>query len=299
MGGAPPPLPTPNDPGTVTPRGVPRAAAEAVPRLRVRLAHAHRTAADLRRRLMQAQRRWVEERHVSLALRDAILPDPGTSIRLPGVHIAVRYVPAGQGSSLGGDWYEASPLPGGRVLVAVGDAAGHGSPAVARMARLRHALVGLGMTGQPPDRLLGWLNELVCQSGEDATATAVVGHLRPESGEFVWAQAGHLPPILVRGGAARALAPPPGVLLGGGSGQRYGRRRLALRPGDVLLLYTDGLVERRGADIGEGLAAAVAAAGALRCADGLEEQVARLVEAATGPDAEDDTCLLAVGVLER
>jgi serine phosphatase RsbU (regulator of sigma subunit) len=298
VGGSPPPLPTPDDREAALPPGAsPLTTTETILRLRARLANAQRILSESRRQLHEAHQRSAEERLVSLALRDAVLPDPGGSILLPSAHIAVRYVPAENASSLGGDWYEATTLPDGRVLLAIGDVAGHGLPAIAQMAQLRHALLGLGMTGESPDRLLGWLNGLVCHRMDEGTATAVVGHLEPHSGMFTWAQAGHLPPILVRGGVARPLPSPEGVLLGATLDLPYALGHLSLHPGDLLLLFTDGLVERRGRDIDEGLALTVAAAETLTCDACLEEKLHRLVESVGGPNPEDDTCLLAVGVL--
>ncbi|MEU8269560.1 PP2C family protein-serine/threonine phosphatase [Sphaerisporangium sp. NPDC049002] len=299
VGGSPPPLPPPNDPEAALPRGpAPLTTAETILRLRARLANAQRIMWESRRQLLQARQKAAEARRVSVALRDAILPDPGGSIMLPSAHIAVRYVPAEKTSSLGGDWYEATTLPDGRVLLAIGDVAGHGLPAIAQMAQLRHALVGLAMTGEPADRLLAWLNGLVCHRMGEGTATAVAGHLDPSTGLFTWAQAGHLPPILVRDGVAQELSPPDGVVLGASLDLPYALGSLSLRPGDLLLLFTDGLVERRGRDIDEGLALTVAAAETLTWDACLQEKLDMLVESVGGPNPEDDICLLAVGVLE-
>ncbi|WP_405148185.1 serine/threonine-protein phosphatase [Sphaerisporangium sp. NBC_01403] len=299
VGGSPPPLPPPNDPEAALPHGpAPLTTTETVLRLRARLAHAQRIMWESRRQLLQARQKAAEARRVSAALRDAILPDTGGSILLPSAHIAVRYVPAEKTSSLGGDWYEATTLPDGRVLLAIGDVAGHGLPAIAQMAQLRHALVGLAMTGEPPDRLLAWLNRLVCHRMGEGTATAIVGHLDPLTGLFTWAQAGHPPPILVRGGVARQLSPPEGVVLGASLELPYALGSLSLCPGDLLLLFTDGLVERRGRDIDEGLALTVAAAETLTWDACLAEKLDMLVESVGGPNPEDDICLLAVGVLE-
>lgn len=299
VGGSPPPLPPPNDREAVPPHGpAPLTTAETMLRLRARLAHAQRLMWESRRQLLDARHKSAEARRVSLALRDAILPDPGGSIRLPSAHIAVRYVASEKTSSLGGDWYEATTLPDGRVLLAIGDVAGHGLPAIAQMAQLRHALLGLAMTGEAADLLLARLNGLVCHRTAEGTATAIVGHLEPGSGLFTWAQAGHLPPILVRDGVAHRLTPPAGVLLGATLDLRYELDRLSLRPGDLLLLFTDGLVERRGRDIDEGLALTVAAAETLTWDACLEEKLDTLVESVGGANPEDDICLLAVGVLE-
>lgn len=234
------------------------------------------------------------DRRITLALREAILPGLDVPIELPGTAVSVRYVPAGRDTSLGGDWYEASTLPDGRMLLAVGDVAGHGLPVIAQMAQLRHALLGLSITGMPADRLLAHLNDLVRYRLDGTTATAVVGHLDPVTGEFTWGQAGHPPPILVRAGVAGQLAAPPGMLLGVTEGA-YDLARVRLRESDILVLFTDGLIERRGADIDEGLALALHQAAALRPGH-VEEGLDRLLDAIGGPNPEDDACVLAVTI---
>ncbi|WP_084958364.1 PP2C family protein-serine/threonine phosphatase [Thermoactinospora rubra] len=247
-------------------------------------------------RIMSEQRaRAAEDRTVMLTLREAILP-AHAALELPGARVAVRYVPAEQAANLGGDWFEAAALPDGRALLAIGDVSGHGLPAIAHMAQLRHALLGLAMTGRPADRLLAWLNELVVHRLPETTATAVIGHLDPRTRVFAWARAGHLAPILIRDGAARQLAPPCGLLLGVAGDQPYDLAATPLRPGDVLLLFTDGLVERRAQDLDEGLDAALRAARGLPPRD-LDAALDRLLEGIGGPNPEDDACLLAVGIL--
>ncbi|GAA0445050.1 hypothetical protein Acor_83780 [Acrocarpospora corrugata] len=262
---------------------------------------------DLRERLDRQEDRLAGERSVSTALREAILPEPGVNMDLPTARIAVRYAPAvqprGDGAAppcatLGGDWYEATTLPDGRVLLAVGDVSGHGMAAIAQMAQLRHALVGLAMTGEPPDRLLGWLNALVLNRLDDTIATVIVGLLEPATGLLTWAQAGHLAPIMVRGGRARPLVPPSGLVLGASPDPRFGVSEVRLRSGDLLLMFTDGLVERRDRDIDEGLALVMRAAEKIGHHD-LDAGLGFLIDAGGGPSPEDDTCLLAVGVLGR
>jgi serine phosphatase RsbU (regulator of sigma subunit) len=256
---------------------------------------AEQIISESRRQLREARRQSAGEHHLTRTLSEAILPAPGNLIEFAHAHIAVRYLPAERSAGLGGDWYEASRLPDGRALVAIGDVSGHGQCAIARMAQLRHALVGLTMTGETPDRLLSWLNELVWHRHDDSTATALVGHLDPATGLFTWAQAGHLAPILVSGGSARQLPAPEGVLLGATRDLPYRLRSITLRPGDVLLMFTDGLVERRRRDIDEGLALARLAAAAVPC-DDLNTGLDRLIESTGGPNPDDDTCLLAITV---
>ncbi|MEV4889571.1 SpoIIE family protein phosphatase [Nonomuraea sp. NPDC055795] len=256
---------------------------------------AERIMSESRRQLLEARERAAEERHVMLAMREAILPEPTGRLDLPGTRIAVRYVPAEKTANLGGDWFEAAALPDDRVLLAIGDVSGHGLPAIAHMAQLRHALVGLTMTGRPADQLLAWLNELVLHRLEETTATAIIGHLDTKTWIFTWSQAGHLPPILVRDGKAETLSQPRGVLLGATCDQPYRLASVELRDGDLLLLFTDGLVERRTRDIDEGLDLAVSAAAHLLTTD-LDAGLDRLLADIGGPNPEDDACLLAVGV---
>ncbi|WP_344973262.1 PP2C family protein-serine/threonine phosphatase [Streptosporangium fragile] len=256
---------------------------------------AERIMSESRSKLLEVRERAARERHMSVALRDAIMPGLGEAIELPHARIAVRYVAAGIRAGLGGDWYDALPLPDDRVLLAIGDVSGHGMPAISQMAQLRHALVGLAMTGHGPDRLLAWLNDLVLHRMPESTATAVVGHLDPATGRFTWGQAGHPAPILVRDGRAVQLDPPTGVLLGATSDEPYALETVELREGDLLLLFTDGLVERRTRDIDEGLTLVLEAAALLR--DDLGDGLDRLIEVVGGPNPEDDTCVLAIDVL--
>ncbi|MEV0199963.1 SpoIIE family protein phosphatase [Nonomuraea sp. NPDC050691] len=263
---------------------------------------AERIMSESRRQLLEARVKAAEERHVMLALREAILPDPVGCLDLPRTRVAVRYVPAEKTASLGGDWFEAAPLPDGRVLLAIGDVSGHGLPAIAHMAQLRHALVGLTMTGRPASGLLALLNDLVIHRLEGTTATAVIGHLDPSARVFSWARAGNLAPILVRDGAARQLEQARGLLLGAAGDQAYHLASMELQEGDLLLMFTDGLVERRNRDIDEGMALVLAAAARLPADDlhlGLDAALDRLLEEIGGPNPEDDACLLAVGIPER
>ncbi|MEV8635173.1 SpoIIE family protein phosphatase [Streptosporangium sp. NPDC051023] len=257
---------------------------------------AEQVISESRRELLEVHERAVEEQRVSVALREAIMPGLGAAVDLPNARMKVRYVPAGLKDGLGGDWYDAVTMPDGRVLLTIGDVSGHGLPAVTQMTRLRYALGGLAMTGKPSDRLLAWLNDMVMHQFEETTATAVIGHLDPETGVFAWSQAGHPAPILIRDGTATQLDPPAGVLLGATLSEPYERADVQLIEGDLLLLFTDGLVERRDRDIDEGLALTLeAAAGLMR--DDLDAGLDNLIRAVGGPNPEDDTCVLVIGLL--
>jgi serine phosphatase RsbU (regulator of sigma subunit) len=235
----------------------------------------------------------ARERHVALELQRAILPLHDEPFDLPGLRTVVRYLPASTASRVGGDWYITAEMPTGNVLIAIGDVAGHGLAAAAGMARLRGALTGLALTGSPPERLVGWLNDLVRHVAPEHTASVVAGYFDPASRHLTWAQAGHPPPVLVRGNCAWPVDPPSGILLGAGSAP-YKAATLALDRGDLLLLYSDGLIERRDRSIDDGLATL---ANAARGIADPERLVSAVLSALGTTDPEDDTCLVALHVL--
>jgi serine phosphatase RsbU (regulator of sigma subunit) len=235
----------------------------------------------------------AQERLVTLELQRAILPLHDEPFDVPGLKVAMRYLPASRDSRVGGDWYITARMPTGQVLVAIGDVAGHGLAAAAGMARLRGALTGLAITGSPPDRLVGWLNDLVHTVAPEHTASVMAGYFDPAARTLTWAQAGHPPPVLVRGAAARPLDPPRGILLGAAQ-EAYEGARLDLCRGDLLLLYSDGLIERRDRPLDEGLATLCAA---VRGVGDPERAIAAALRALKTTDSEDDTCLVAMRVL--
>jgi serine phosphatase RsbU (regulator of sigma subunit) len=235
----------------------------------------------------------AQQRHVTVELQHAILPLHDEPFDLPGLRAVVRYLPASHDSRVGGDWYITADMPNGQVLIAIGDVAGHGLAAAAGMARMRGALAGLAITGAPPQQLVGWLNEMARHVDHEHTASVLAGYFDPGTQMLSWAQAGHPPPILVRGASAWALPQPDGILLGAGDrGYHVASQQLVV--GDVLLLYSDGLVERRDQSLDDGLATLVGAAAG--CGD--PDEVVNTVLCALGSTAtDDDTCLVALQVL--
>jgi serine phosphatase RsbU (regulator of sigma subunit) len=233
-------------------------------------------------------------RHVTLELQRAILPLHDEPFDLPGLRAMVQYLPASSATRLGGDWYITAELPDGRVLLAIGDVAGHGLAAAAGMARLRGALAGLSITGAPPQQLVGWLNDLVRHVDDEHTASVVAGYFDPASRLLTWAQAGHPPPVLIRGPWARPLPQPDGILLGAGS-RGYAAATVQLEPGDLLLLYSDGLVERRDRAFDEGLEILLEA---VRQSTDPDLVIDAALAALGSTHAEDDTCLVALRVLD-
>ncbi|GGU38650.1 PP2C family protein-serine/threonine phosphatase [Streptomyces lavendofoliae] len=255
-----------------------------------------------RRRLVEKQveaeqlrQQAAAERHVASALREALLPTYSEGLAELGLDVAAAYLPAEPDAAVGGDWYKCRPLADGRALIAIGDASGHGLEAVARMAQQRHATAGLAQTGACAGEVTTWLNELVCSDPSSATATMSVGHVGADR-VFRWTCAGHPAPLLLREGRAYTLPiEHRGPLLGALPGHRYETAEFQLERGDVLLLYTDGVVERRGQDITEGIAALT---GLLAASSGLPPRriVDRLTEEYERGVHDDDACLLAVQV---
>ncbi|MGA5820342.1 SpoIIE family protein phosphatase [Kitasatospora sp. NPDC094028] len=244
-----------------------------------------------RERLADTEQEAAERGRLTLRLQQAILPADPPPLAGSGLRAAVRYRPAAQRDRVGGDWYDILQLPDGRVLLAVGDVAGHGIGAATGMVALRHALRGLAATGAGPAQLLEWANTVALREPGQVTATAVCVFLDPAGGQLRWARAGHLPPILVGPHGAEVLPLPSGVLLGALEGARYEEHTAHLAPGELLLLYTDGLVERRDRPVEESVDQLIRTAGAP--GPDLERYLDRLLELSPA-DTRDDTCLLAV-----
>jgi serine phosphatase RsbU (regulator of sigma subunit) len=237
----------------------------------------------------------TERREATLRMQQAILPMPEYQFRHGRYDIAVRYQPAQSGNCVGGDWYEARSGTDGAALVTIGDVAGHGLAAAAGMARIGNALRGMTVTGQPPDTLLTWLNDLICTDEiPERVASAAVGALEQNPPRLRWAQAGHPPPVLVRRGEARLLARPAGLLLGSMPGARYELATEDLAAGDRLVFYTDGLIERRDSDVDEGLMKLLKAATC--CQDATAEACAKELAARLSYGGDDDICVLVVSV---
>ncbi|MFB4277107.1 PP2C family protein-serine/threonine phosphatase [Nonomuraea sp. MTCD27] len=246
-----------------------------------------------------SQRRRAEEEHdVTVRLQDTILPFRRGLIQMPGLTIGVRYLPGEELIRLGGDWFKARHLPDGRVLLAIGDAMGHGLTAASLMIQMRAGLAGLAYTGASADQLATWLNDLIVHSnqGVTVTGTAIIGHFDPAERTYRWTNAGHPAPVLIRDGRARLLDPAPGLMLGAFDVTEYDLTTTRLEPGDFLILYTDGIVERRGQDMAARMDALIQAAH-FCCGDDPEEVIACLLKRLGGEAAEDDVCVLAVRVL--
>jgi serine phosphatase RsbU (regulator of sigma subunit) len=256
--------------------------------------HTQVALAATRDQLADSEQRAAEEHLLALRLQRAIMAQDEPPVAAARVDIAVRYRPVEPGHLVGGDWYDVLTLPTDDLLIVVGDITGHGIDAVTGMVAARNALRGLAATQEGPAELLGHLNYAACHLTEGIAGTVVCGRYEPQTRVFRWARAGHLPPVLVRDGAARTLPLPDGVLLGLDPDAEYEEARTQLRVGDTLLLFTDGLIERRSGSISDALrdftaAAAPAGPDARSHAD-------RILAAAIS-DTGDDACLVVVRIV--
>ena len=245
----------------------------------------------------------ARDRDVAVALQRSMM-----QARLPQVgwgELATFYRAGSTGMYVGGDWYHAALLPDGRLSLVIGDVVGHGIDAVGTMGRMRSAVRAYTLPAEgtaPPRPLqLATLLDYWCVATDLGWAsTACFVDIDPETRHCVLASAGHLPPLLIGPGAAprfahhEALGAPLGLLSQGGEATEIG---FHLAPGMTLLLYTDGLVERRGEDLGQGLArlAEVATRELAAAADEeLEAACARIARiCAPESSSVDDVAILA------
>ncbi|MEU6669654.1 SpoIIE family protein phosphatase [Streptomyces sp. NPDC046727] len=246
---------------------------------------------------MERARRYDSEAALARGLQQALLPRRLSTH--PGVETAGRYLPGTQGMDVGGDWYDVVEAGDGLALV-IGDVQGHGVQAAATMGQLRSAVRAFALGDRPPDEVLSGTNHLLIDLDPGQFASCCYLRLDPATGLARIARAGHPPPLLrCADGRTRVLHVPGGVVLGVDPQARYPVTELLLEPDAILALYTDGLVERPGADIDEGIAAlrlALAKAGAAasrrggRSLAGVADRLTAGARHAT--DRPDDVALL-------
>lgn len=194
---------------------------------------------------------YGREVYIADELQRTMLPD---SLPQPtGVRLASRYLPAAETARVGGDWYDAIPLPGNRVALVVGDVMGHSMTSAAIMGQLRTTAQTLAGLDLPPQEVLHHLDEQAQRLGTDRMATCMYAVYDPVAHRIVVANAGHPPPVLLhRGGRAEVLRVPPGAPIGVG-GVDFEAVELDAPAGATLMLYTDGLVESRIRDVWTGI----------------------------------------------
>jgi sigma-B regulation protein RsbU (phosphoserine phosphatase) len=239
-------------------------------------------------------------REIARTLQDSLLP-----ARLPdvdGLDVAARYVAGGEGVEVGGDFYDLFPIDGGNGWAAVlGDVCGKGTEAAALTALARHTLRAESQELSPAE-VLGRLNRAILREGTDSRfLTATYAWLREMDGsvDVRLARGGHPPAIVIRHDGSVETLCPAGPLLGIMDDIRFAESGFALRPGDTLVLFSDGLIEARspdgelfGMDRVTAIAAEAAAGGAEGVAEALESAITRFGAA----DASDDRALLVIRV---
>ncbi|WP_240979329.1 SpoIIE family protein phosphatase [Streptomyces sp. HNM0574] len=194
---------------------------------------------------------YGREAYIADELQRTMLPD-----ELPqptGCQLASRYLPAAETARVGGDWYDAIPLPGSRVALVVGDVMGHSMTSAAIMGQLRTTAQTLAGLDLPPQEVLHHLDEQAQRLGSDRMATCLYAVYDPVAHRIVIANAGHPPPVMLhRGGRAEVLRIPAGAPIGVG-GVDFEAVELDAPAGATLMLYTDGLVESRQRDVWTGI----------------------------------------------
>lgn len=194
---------------------------------------------------------YGREAYIADELQRTMLPE--TLPRPTGVRLASRYLPAAETARVGGDWYDAIPLPGSRVALVVGDVMGHSMTSAAIMGQLRTTAQTLAGLDLPPQEVLHHLDEQAQRLGSDRMATCLYAVYDPVAHRITIANAGHPPPVLLHlGGRAEVLRVPPGAPIGVG-GVDFEAVELDAPAGATLLLYTDGLVESRLRDVWTGI----------------------------------------------
>ena len=237
---------------------------------------------------------YEREHRIAETLQRSLLPERLPD--LPGLHAAARYLPAASEAEVGGDWYDVIPIGSGPVGLVMGDVAGKGLVAASMVGRLRSAMRAYALEGHDPPTVLDRLNQLVwAELEESQMATLLYVVVDPTENAITWVNAGHLPPLVVEAnGLARFLEGPRSVPLGVQPFPSYERASAELDPGATIVLYTDGLVERPGELLDDGLGRLAAA---LQGRNGggpermLDDVLATLVPAGA---ASDDIALLAL-----
>jgi serine phosphatase RsbU (regulator of sigma subunit)/anti-sigma regulatory factor (Ser/Thr protein kinase) len=256
-------------------------------------------ASELIAQAAERARRFEAQHGTAQLLQRSMLPE-----HLPELdrfRIAARYDVGVDGNAAGGDFYDAFELIDGRLAMVLGDVAGHDVRAAAVMGQVRAALRALALTDPAPPSVLAGLDRLVGSLGaesrnEEIFVTVVYGLLDPADGTITLASAGHPPPVLRRAGihgdppTAELVKVPPGAPLG--LGGRWQTGVVRLEPGDTILMFSDGVVERRGHALNEGLDALVTAAASSVSGD--PRNLCSLATAAVAEPTDDDVAVLAV-----
>ena len=250
--------------------------------------------ADLLAQALVRARVYADEHAIAAVLQRAVMPKMAAVI--PGLDVGTSYRQAGPGKVIGGDWYDALALPAGRAYLAVGDVVGHGIAAAEDMTQLRNAGRALAIEGHQPASLLLELARITTWATIGKFATMATALVEPDVSIVTYATAGHLP-ILVRRagtGTVEILPAAAGPAFCTIKDAAYTQSQTDFGIGDILLMYTDGLVERRGEDIAEGITRVIEHLGAWRSGAPLDDLCDHMVSSLAEEPQLDDVCVLAV-----
>jgi serine phosphatase RsbU (regulator of sigma subunit) len=221
----------------------------------VRLVQRRRDAERLADRLevSAAENRslYAEQRGIAQTLQHALLPDVLPT--LPGLETGARYEAGERGMEIGGDWYDLIALADERLLLVVGDVSGRGLRAATTMASLRYAIRAYAAQSDPPEVILTKLSKLVSVAQDGQLATVLCVLVDRAAKVLTLTTAGHLPPLLLDADGGHFLECPPGLPIGVDADATYASMTVPTPTGGTLLAFTDGLVERRGESLDEGL----------------------------------------------
>ncbi len=224
-----------------------------------------RLTADRVALAIEHARAFGREHRIAETLQRSLLPQALPAV--PGVALAARYLPAAAESEVGGDWYDAIALPGGRILLVMGDVSGKGLAAASTLGALRNAIRAYALDGHGPAEIAERVNRFVlAEPSRDHMATVVLAVFDPVGGQLAWVNAGHPPPLTLNAeGAPLFLEGARSVPLGVLPFPGYEEDSIVVASGGAVVLYTDGLIERRGEHLQTGMArlAGAASAGAL------------------------------------
>jgi serine phosphatase RsbU (regulator of sigma subunit) len=237
---------------------------------------------------------YADEHAKAAVLQAAVLPTEQSDVA--DLDLAISYEPADAEHGLGGDWYDVMALPKQRTYLAVGDVVGHGLPAVEDMAQLRSAGRAMALQGLPPAQLLAELNTFTAHTSHGKFATMSVAVFDPRAGALSYGSAGHPPALLRRSrdGKVVRLVDANGPVLGPIHDATYTEGQVQLEPGDILVLYTDGLVESLGQDIETGISKVQRLIEGWGAHTALTEGCRQLTETLALPPRRDDVCVLIV-----
>ncbi|MEU8563417.1 SpoIIE family protein phosphatase [Streptomyces cyaneofuscatus] len=246
---------------------------------------------------LENARHYQRQRQVAATMQRYLLPQLP---RPAGVEMTARYLPSPDASHVGGDWYDAFPLPNGDTALVIGDVVGHDLEAAAGMAQLRNMLRAYTWAqDDPPHHTVERLDRAMGHITDVSMATLVLARLTIEPcGHRVlrWTNAGHPPPLLLDStGRTRFLGDGRGILLGASADRSRPEARVHLPPGSTLLFYTDGLIESRGRPLDAGLKRLREAAADLRRRQ-LDDFVDELLVRSRPADNDDDVALLAIRI---